>query len=192
LETPRDFVASTVSKAGAGGGIDIDAGFEAIFLEHYARVLGIALRFTGSRAQAEELANDVFWRLSRKRPSWLLANNVAGWLYRTATHAAIDALRASRHRMRYEGAAARSTEVSDAGPLSGILREEDRTRVQHVLSTMKPLQAQILIMRAGDSSYREIAEALGVSPGSVGTLLNRAEEAFRKRYLKLNGKREEK
>ncbi len=168
--------------------------FETIFLEHYGRVLGILRRLTGSATQAEELANDVFWRLSRQPAPWLLTNNVGGWLYRTATHAGIDALRASAHRTRYEQVAGQEADhdQSHAGPLTEVLRAEDRRQVQSVLSQMKPAQAQLLIMRAGDASYKEVAEALNVAISSVGTLLNRAEAEFRKRYLKMTEKKEEK
>jgi RNA polymerase sigma factor (sigma-70 family) len=168
--------------------------FEAIFLGHYARVVGILLRLTGDRAQAEELANEVFWRLSLKSTAWLVTNNVAGWLYRSATHAGIDALRATTNRTRYEEDAARSMQAdhSHAGPLNEVLQKEDRDRVRQTLRSMKATQAQILLMRAGGWSYKELAEALDVNVSSVGTLLVRAETEFRKRYLKLNRKKDAK
>jgi RNA polymerase sigma-70 factor, ECF subfamily len=170
--------------------MDSDYEFEAIFLEHYPRVLGILLRLTGNRAQAEDLANDVFWRLSRRPVHWLVTNNVGGWLYRTATYAGIDALRAANRRRHHEHAAALDDHAGPALPLAGVLREEARRSVQHVLASMKPAQAQLLLMRADGCSYRELAQALKVAPGSVGTLLNRAEAEFRKRYLRATGKKE--
>jgi RNA polymerase sigma-70 factor (ECF subfamily) len=175
----------------AHGAMDYDAEFEAIFLEHYPRVLGILFRLTGNRAQAEDLANDVFWRLSRQRVEWLLTNNVGAWLYRTATHAGIDALRAAKRRTRYEqSASAHETDSVPAAPLAEMLREEDRKTVQSVLASMKASQAQLLLMRADNCSYRELAQALHVASTSVGTLLNRAEAEFRKRYLRATGKKE--
>ncbi|MBV8570783.1 MAG: sigma-70 family RNA polymerase sigma factor [Acidobacteriaceae bacterium] len=162
------------------------AEFELIFLEHHAGVLRVLMRLVGP-GEAEELANEVFFRLSRRSAEWLLTANVAGWLYRTATRAGIDALRSSSHRKRYEGAAAREIQQNEPGPMPDLLREEDCKRVRGVLSAMKPARAQILLMRASGASYREIAAALDVAVGGVGTLLNRAEEDFRKRFLKLAG-----
>ncbi len=43
-----------------------------------------------------------------------------------------------------------------------------------------------LILRHSGMSYAEIAAALGVSPGSVGTILARAERDFQRRWLALN------
>jgi RNA polymerase sigma factor (sigma-70 family) len=175
-----------VSSTARAYGASADAEFEAIFLEHYEGVLRILMRLVGS-GQAEELANEVFFRLSRQPVRWLVTSNVAGWLYRTAINVGIDALRSAAHRRRYEQAAAREGEQGEAGPLQQVLRDEDRRKVQRVLSAMKPAQAQILLMRAGGASYKEIAGALDVAVGGVGTLLNRAEAEFRKRYLKISG-----
>jgi RNA polymerase sigma-70 factor (ECF subfamily) len=43
---------------------------------------------------------------------------------------------------------------------------------------------QLLLLRQEGLSYRELADALGLAPGSVGTLLARAEAAFIKAYDK--------
>jgi RNA polymerase sigma-70 factor, ECF subfamily len=193
LAATPEFSPSITSSIKPRAGIEYEAEFEAVFLEYYERVLGILIRLAGNRAQAEELANEVFWRLSRKPAAWLLTNNVGGWLYRTATHAAIDASRAANHRRRYERNAAligQQNENAPAAPLADLLRQESRRTVRGVLSRMKPAQAQILLMRAGGSSYKELAEALNVAAGRVGTLLNRAEMEFRKRYLKVTEKEE--
>lgn len=171
-----------------------DSEFEALFLEHYPRVLGVLSRVVGNRSQAEELANEVFWKLSRQPASWLLTNHVGGWLYRTAVRAGIDALRASTHRRRHENAAALQTGrigASETEALDELLREEQRARVRRVLGSMKPAQAQLLLMRADGLSYKELAETLQLAVGGIGTLLNRAEAEFRKRYLKVTGKMED-
>lgn len=179
---------ATACNMGAAG-----SEFEAIFLEHYPRVLGVLVRVVGNRSHAEELANEVFWKLSRRPASWLLANNVGAWLYRTAIHAGIDALRASTHRVRHENAAAFEAGhagPSDTEPLDDLLREEQRVTVQRVLASMKPAQAQLLLMRADGFSYKELAETFQLAVGGIGTLLNRAEAEFRKRYLKLTAGKE--
>ena len=164
-----------------------DTEFEFLFLEHYARVRQLLFRLTGNRAQAEELSNEVFWRLSRQPKSWLLTNNVGPWLYRIAVNTGIDAFRAATRRARNERNAAREAghKLSEGDPLDTLLRQESRARVQCVLAGMKPARAQLLLLRSCGASYKEIGESLGLSVGSVGTLLNRAEAEFRKRYLAL-------
>jgi RNA polymerase sigma-70 factor, ECF subfamily len=168
-----------------------EAEFRAVFLEHYSRIRAILIRLLGDQSWAEEMANDAFWRLYRQ-PALQVDGNVGGWLYRTATNLGIDALRASGRRRQYEeaaGGARRGTETSS--PLEDLLREEKCNRVRAVLSLIKPAQAQLLILRSSGLSYKELADALNVKMTSIGTLLNRAEEEFRNRYLALHPNEEE-
>jgi RNA polymerase sigma factor (sigma-70 family) len=168
-----------------------EANFRAVFLQHYARIVGMLVRLVGDRAHAEEVANNAFWRLYRQ-PALQIDGNVGGWLYRTATNLGIDALRASTRRRQYEDAAARNTEkralegAATEGPLDYILREEKARRVREALALIKPGQAQLLVLRASGLSYKELAEALEVKMSGIGTMLNRAEEEFRNRYLALH------
>ncbi len=164
-----------------------DSHFEFLFLQHYPKLLRFLMRLTGNQAQAEELSNEVFWKLSQQPKSWLLERDVGPWLYRTAFNAGIDAFRAASTRAKYEKNAVQNQTGSD-GPLDLLLREENRQRVQRVLAQMKAERARLLVLRSLDTPYKELAEAMGVSVGSVGTLLNRAEAEFRKRYLALQEK----
>jgi RNA polymerase sigma factor (sigma-70 family) len=167
-----------------------EAEFRAVFLQYYTRIVAILMRLLGDRARAEEVANDSFWRLYRQ-PA-LEINNVGGWLYRTATNLGIDALRASNRRRQHEQAAAKlEAESTSAGPLDDVLREEKCRQVRTALASIKPVQAQLLILRNSGFSYKELAEALDLKPGGIGTMLTRAEEEFRNRYLALHPNEEE-
>lgn len=169
-----------------------EAEFEAVFLEHYSRIVSVLLRLLGERTRAEELANDVFWKLYRTPTLRPVDGRVGGWLYRIATNLGIDALRASARRRKYEEAAARSQEGAPAAsPLDDMVRAEQRSRVRAVLAAIKPAQAQVLILRASGFSYKELADVLELKPGGIGTMLSRAQAEFRKAYLQLHGSEEE-
>jgi len=169
-----------------------DPGFENLYLAHYARVVTVLSRLTLNRAEAEELANEVFWKLYRQPLLPSPDGSVVGWLYRAATNLGIDALRKAARRRGYEHEAGRAAleSRSAASPLDDVLRDERRRRVRQVLGQLKPVQAQALVLRSSGFSYREVAAALGVKRVSVGILLLRAEEAFRKCYRKLYGEEE--
>jgi RNA polymerase sigma-70 factor, ECF subfamily len=167
--------------------------FEKLYLEHHGRVVSVLFRLTSSRGEAEELSNEVFWKLYRQR---LLPNpdgSVGGWLYRTATNLGIDALRKKARRREHESEAARVAFQSrgPSGPLDGVLRDEKRRRVRQVLARLKPVHAQALVLRASGFSYHEVAETLGLKRVSVGTLILRAEQAFRKHFRAVAGEKEE-
>ena len=168
-----------------------EADFRAVFLQQYARIVAILVRLLGDRLPAEEVANDAFWRLYRQ-PALQIDGNVGGWLYRTATNLGIDALRAAGRRRQHEEAAGRiMKEAASTAPLDDLLRDEKCRRVRAVLASIKPAQAQLLILRASGLSYKELAEALDVKMSGIGTMLNRAEEEFRNRYLALHPNEEE-
>jgi DNA-directed RNA polymerase specialized sigma24 family protein len=83
------------------GGSHAGEWFEALFREHYPRVVGMLGRLTGDRGQAEEIAADAFSKLSRRSTLLASRGDVTAWVYRVATNAGLDALRA--HRGAAEG-----------------------------------------------------------------------------------------
>ena len=163
------------------------ASFEALFLRHYDRVYGILYRLLGNQADAEDVAQLVFLQLYRSPRRIRLrgeATNVAGWLYRVAVNRGYNMLRSHRRRQSWLERAGRLWSADDHAPDPGeavdAAGREDRVR--RVLAEMKPRDAQLLLLRHSGLSYKELAAALNVSVGSVGSLLTRAERTFADRY----------
>jgi RNA polymerase sigma-70 factor (ECF subfamily) len=167
----------------------IEASFEDVFRVQYPRLAGLLTRITGDRGRAEELAAEVFSKLSKRPALFRQENNLDAWLYRTAVNLGLDALRMESRRLRHEQAAAEETarHGSPGDPLSDVLRAERRLRVQAVLAALKPVSARVLLLRHAGLSYGELAEALALKPASVGTLLARASADFEKRYRAMYG-----
>ncbi len=160
------------------------AWLEGVFHEHYGRMVGLLVRLVGDRAQAEEMAADVFCKLSHRRALVKTPAALFVWLYRVAMNAGLDAVRTNsrRRRRELEAGAENLRAASGGGALEEMLAWERRARVRAVLAQLKPRDAQLLLLRAEGRAYREVAEALGINPGSVGTLLARAEAEFEKRF----------
>jgi RNA polymerase sigma-70 factor (ECF subfamily) len=166
--------------------------FEAVFKEHWSLVYGVVVRVLGDPDDAEDLSLEIFYRLYRKfqcDAELAKIHNLRAWLYRTATNQALNGLRSRRRRAHYERqAGAHALAVNPVGnPVEEVERVEERSRVRAVLAEMKARDAQLLLLRHTGLSYAEVAEAVGVAPSSVGTLLARAESAFEKRYRELEG-----
>jgi RNA polymerase sigma-70 factor (ECF subfamily) len=127
----------------------------------------------------------VFCRLHRRPPSDL--DKLSSWLYRVATHAGLNALRARQRRRRYEEASERLRVplAASVDPAAEAERNETQQKVRQVLARIRPRAARLLVLRHSGLSYAEIAQALDVAPGSVGTLLARAEKEFERRYRAL-------
>lgn len=164
----------------------VEAEFEAIFREHYQRIVRVIRRVLQRDSEAEELCVEVFLRLYRGGPGVAASGHVGGWLYRTATRASIDALRAQRRRGReeeFDGEGSVSVDAhADDGPLTRLLRAERIADVRDVLAQLKVEKAQLLLLRHSGLSYQEIAAALQVTVNSIGTRLARAETEFSALY----------
>ena len=166
-----------------------DTWYESAFRQHWSRVYGVIYRLVGDPAEAEDLALETFWRLYRRPPSLDEGRELGGWLYRVATNLGYNALRSRKRRQRYEEqAGSLVVRVADPpDPASEIELSQERQQVRAVLAKMKPRSAKLLVLRYSGLSYAEIAAALGLAPGSVGTFLARAEEEFERRYRRIGG-----
>jgi RNA polymerase sigma factor (sigma-70 family) len=148
---------------------------EAVFRRDYAMVVGVATRVLGSRAEAEDVAQEVF--LSFGRTS-VPAEQARGWLSVAAAHTALNLIRSGRRRSTREAAVATETIAPDVADT--VVTREERVQVRAALSRLPHKQAVALVLRHSGLSYGEVAAALEMSTSSVGTTIRRAEAALRK------------
>ena len=158
-------------------------GFEALFCAQYERIARVIARVVQDRARAEELAVEVFLKLWRNPQAQ--GDKAGGWLYRAAVRRGLDELRQRTRRSRYEGMF--GTEKRVPTPEDIRTTNEAQERVRLVLAAIETRQAELLLLRSHGLSYEELAAALELNPVSIGTLLNRAQQAFRKEYIKRYG-----
>jgi RNA polymerase sigma-70 factor (ECF subfamily) len=139
----------------------------------------------GDTGWAEELASEAFWKLHQQRPA--SEENLAGWLYRAGLRLALDNVKKRKRRAHYE-ALTPATGASES-PEEALQRAEQQARVRQVLAALKPRQAELLVLRSEGYSLAELAAILHLNPNSVGTLLARADLAFRKEYVNRYGEK---
>lgn len=152
--------------------------FEALFTAEYARVAGIANRVLADPHEAEDVAQEVFIDFNRLHSA--SAPYASAWLYRASAHKALNRIRGRRRRERREFAQATDEGAVTMDPQQLLEVSEDRRKVRQALARMAPKPATVLVLRASGLSYSEVAQALGVGIGQIGTLLRRAEAALRK------------
>lgn len=155
-----------------------EAAFEALFTSEYARVVGIANRVLADQSEAEDVAQEVFIDFHRLHSA--KADYAPAWLHRAAAHASLNRMRGSRRRQKREVAHVIREGDRTLDPQQQAEVNEDRRRVRAALARLAPKPAAVLALRASGLSYAEVAHALGVGIGQVGTLLRRAEAALRK------------
>ena len=153
----------------------VRADLEQVFRSGYPAVVAVATRVLGSRDGAEDVAQEVFLSFAR---SAVPAAEAPGWLAVAAAHTALNHLRSGRRRVAREEAASDGTglvpDVADA-----VVVREERSRVRAALARLPRRQAVALVLRHSGLSYADVAAALNLSPGSVGTTVRRAESALR-------------
>ena len=162
--------------------------FSALFLRYYQSVHNMLARTTGDSHEAEDLSQEVFVRLYRHPLDANRQHNLRAWLYRVALNLSLNARRAKQRESGRCERAHRLTEQqrhTDGDTEDSLLRGEEQERVRRALDLLAPRQRQCLILRYEGFTYAEIAQVLEVSPGSVGTLLARAEAEFTRCYKAL-------
>ena len=149
---------------------------EEVFRAAYPRVVAVAARVLGSPDEAQDVAQEVFLSFGR---SAVPAREAMGWLSVAAAHTALNHLRTGRRR-----AAREMSTFRDAQPVPDtadtVVGAEERRRVRDALGRLPRKQAVALVLRHSGLSYAEVAAALELSAGSVGTTVRRAEAALRK------------
>jgi RNA polymerase sigma-70 factor, ECF subfamily len=159
--------------------------FATLFARHYGSVHALLYRLLGDADEAEDVAQEVFLKLYERPLAGSREHNLRAWLYRVATNLGYNVLRAGqRRRERHERADRERTDSPD-DPASLAIAVEERITVRQALADLSEKHQSCLLLRYQGLSYAEIAEVLGVSPGSVGTILARAEADFRRKYLAL-------
>jgi RNA polymerase sigma factor (sigma-70 family) len=150
-----------------------------LFDAHYLQIMRYLNHLTGEVAAAQDLSQEVFLKLYYQAPSDL--SHPQAWLFKVATNLGYNYLRQQGNRVR------REIEVSQENggtedPESLAIRGEERVIVREVLGSLSERDRTCLIMKYSGFSYQEIADAIGVKKSSVGTILLRAMEKFRREY----------
>jgi RNA polymerase sigma-70 factor (ECF subfamily) len=157
---------------------------EQVFRANYARIARVIARVIRDPARAEELAVEVLLKWSRgaKARDQNTDENIEAWLYRVAVRTGLNELRQRARRNTRERLF--SWRPKTPTPEETYEAEEVQRRVDAILGALQSRQAELLLLRSQGFSYEQLASALNLNPSSVGTLLSRAQQAFRKEYVR--------
>jgi len=155
--------------------LSLNAGevIQALFKEHHGALLQAAYQITGNASQAEDALQTVFVRILKRSSS--LEGIGRSYLKRAAINAALDIVRSRKisQTVSLEAVGDRLNERS-AGPDQLYSASELRRWLRDAVSRLSPTAAEIFALRFfHDLSNSEIAELLGMSPGTVAVTLHR-------------------
>jgi RNA polymerase sigma-70 factor (ECF subfamily) len=158
-------------------GRGFDRNFSDLFDAHFSGLYRFLDRLSGEPELAADLAQETFLRLYRRRS---LPDRPEAWLITVALNLFRNQ-RSMRARRRILLTASRGERLhSDPPPAPGVgVDKHIRERVRAAIDGLSERDRALLLLRAEGFAYRDIARALDLNEGSVGTLLARAKRAFR-------------
>jgi RNA polymerase sigma-70 factor (ECF subfamily) len=166
--------------------------FEFIVQRHQASVSNLVYRFMGNRAEAKDLAQEVFVRVWQAAKSYKAQAKFSTWIYRIAVNLCLNELKSSGRRKwisRFSGEEEQEVGIETLSDQSAsaedlLLAGERSRKISEALQSLPKNQRMALIMKKYDDlPYREIARILDCSVSAVESLLARAKENL---YEKLN------
>ncbi len=166
-----------------------DASFGVLLEKHRNPVIHFLYRMVQNNAVAEELAQEVFLRVYRSRASYEPTAKFTTWLFRIATHLALNSLRDGKNDRKQESLDDAFEDqpvrqVSDSRPTveQDMLYQARLAEVKQAIQTLPEKQrAAVLMHKYEEMEYSQIARALNCSESAVKSLLFRAYETLRAR-----------
>ena len=167
-----------LARRACGGG---PGAIEGLFQRFHGGHFTYALRILRDGAEAQDVVQDIFLAIVERRVA-PPHTSVPGWLYRLATHRAIDRWRRRRLR-RSEGGPPESASAPltpEPDVASALALRERDAAVQGAVARLSMKLRLVVTLRYGlGLSYVEIAEALACSIGTVKSRLARAHARLR-------------
>jgi RNA polymerase sigma-70 factor (ECF subfamily) len=169
--------------------------FEEIVKRYERRVYGIALRIVRRHEVADDVAQEAFMRAHQALSTFDLDRPFGPWICRIAANLAINHVRSPQAREAPLPEGHAETPAPGRGALDLVLEREAREVLERALLGLPAEQRAVFALRTFEElSYREIADALGISIGTVMSRLSRARERLREAlapYLGLDTRRAE-
>jgi RNA polymerase sigma-70 factor (ECF subfamily) len=162
--------------AGAAAAGDADA-FALLVERHYDRIFRLAWRLTGSRAEAEDLAQDICVALPGKLAGYQRRARFTTWLHAVVVNAARDRLRRNATRARAatgwgDWETARRADMAEEA-------EAGEWLMQAMAALTPDLRETVALVVGEDLTHAEAALALGLSEGTVSWRMSEVKKRLR-------------
>ena len=165
---------------------DVDA-FEALYRRYWQRLYAFAFRYVRSKEDAEEVVQDVFFRIWRGRADWVPAGAVRNYVYCAVRNAARDRLERAAVARCWAHVGLGATAAA-AAIQSELEAAELVAAVQRALDELPPKRSAVCKLRLIDElSYAQIADRLGIREKTVETQLARGLKFLRERMCPYPG-----
>jgi len=149
--------------------------FEAMYRQHATRLYNLASRMVGTRADADDLLQDIFLIAYRKLGSFRGESTLGTWLYRLAMNHCLDVLRNRQTRM---GQQTDSLDEPDAVPVASpmpVVGAVSRIDLERAIEALPPAcRAAFLLHDVEGFGHQEVGAMLGVTEGTSKSQVHKA------------------
>ena len=180
-----------------------DAGaFEEFFARHRAKVLGYLTRIVRERSSAEDLLQEVFFRVWRRSAQWTGRGSPQSWLFRIAGNLALNHIRSRNRRpqMSLETHPAMTDDESESnlpawmidaaalGPDAMAEQAERHERLRKIIDDMPEHKREVLhLIYDAEMDISGAAEALGIPEGTVKSRLHNIRRDLARKWKEIEG-----
>jgi RNA polymerase sigma-70 factor (ECF subfamily) len=157
-----------------------DAGaFRSLVVRYQRKVYAVALGIVKDPDQAWDVAQEAFVRVHQHLPEFKGDSAFSTWLFRIASHLAIDSVRKERRSQKDDIDDLAESDLTGAGegilsttlgqdPRDNALRRELAGKLEEALAGLPAIHREILVLREVEGlSYEELAARLGIQKGTV-------------------------
>ncbi len=171
-EADAEIDRALIERAQAGE----SAAFRELVERHQRRAFAIAMALVKDEEDAREVVQEAFVRVHRGLAQFHGGSSFFTWLYRIVTNLAIDVIRRPSRRDTSlddsleleEAQGAPLAQLEGADPADAVHRAELRQRIEAALMALPDYHRGVVVMREVQGmSYEEMAEAMGVSKGTI-------------------------
>ncbi|MCA9552282.1 MAG: sigma-70 family RNA polymerase sigma factor [Myxococcales bacterium] len=169
--------------------------FQLLVERYQHRVFAFCARMVGDRAEAEDLAQDVFLTLYRNAGEFRGESAFSTWLFRIAKNQTLNRIKYLERRGRAAGrvppelAEDRLARLTDEDALDADERLAQSQRAEAVQAAISELaedhRAVVVLRDMEDMSYEEISDITGLPLGTVKSRIHRARSALAKRLARI-------
>jgi RNA polymerase sigma-70 factor (ECF subfamily) len=166
------------------------AAFRSLVERHQRRAFAIAMGLVRDENDERELVQDAFLRVYKGLGSFQGSSSFFTWLYRIVTNLAIDLMRKPGRRdaelvdtqaIEEDAEFPLVSRIDGADPMDVLRRQEIAARIQSALDALPPYHRGVILMREVEGmSYEEMAQAMGVSKGTIMSRLFHARQKLQR------------
>jgi RNA polymerase sigma-70 factor (ECF subfamily) len=161
-----------------------------LFDRHHRSLFDFFARLTGSRTIAEDLVQDVFFRMLKYRQTFRPDSHFKAWMFHIARNARFDHFKKHQPETLLPEDGASALQSRTPSPGHGIEQEQHAILLECAMFQLPPEKREVLILsRYQEMKYEQIAEVMGCEVGAIKVRVHRALKELREIFFKLSSEK---